>query len=550
MNNFLNGYDLAKAVISGANSLKNKKNEIDALNVFPVPDGDTGSNMASTIFSCVDNLEKLLAQNPNPSISEVAQEISHSMIYAARGNSGVILSQIFKGFSLGCQNKEKVSSLELVDVFVAAKTRAYKAVFSPVEGTILTVIREVSEGLEKNINGSESILDFFKAVVSLARKSTDETPNKLKILREVGVNDSGAEGLYLIFLGMLSYLEGFPIELSETEEKSVNNFISDLEIYDGEFGYCTELLIDLNDPENFKKEKFQNKVEKMAASLVLIQDDNLLKIHGHTEKPGSLISYCHKYGELIKIKSENMSLQAKESKKTAQSAQSNFAANKSSEEELCGLVSCNFGSGIIKKMKEYGCHNIVEGGNTQNPSASDIIAAINEVNAKNVFVLPNNSNIILAAQQAAQMIKNKNVIIIPSKTQVQGISAALNFNAELSPEDNEEMMLDSIKSVVSGSVTKAVRTTEINGIKIKENDFIAVKDGNIISSHKDDFTVIKKLIKKMVTAQHEVVSIYYGENSSFQDAQKIEAFIKSQWDIEVEIFEGNQPNYYFLIGVE
>ncbi|RIV16683.1 DAK2 domain-containing protein [Mycoplasmopsis gallopavonis] len=543
MNKILNGQDLAKAVISGANALNNAKNKIDALNVFPVPDGDTGTNMASTISSVIANLQK----NSNATVEEVSKSIAHDMIYEARGNSGVILSQIFKGFALGCEGKQELDTNELIEAFEAATKRAYKSVFKPVEGTILTVIRETSENLRANLENKElTIVEFFESVVKFARKSCDETPNKLKTLREVGVTDSGGEGLFIVLNGMLSYFKGQPVEIKETSE-DIQNFISDNEVFNGEFGYCTEVLIQLNDPKNFDKKYFTKGLQKIANSLVVVDDEEIVKVHGHTLQPGKLLNYAQKYGEFIKIKSENMTLQANNSKANADELSNK---NKAQNRKKMAIISCNLGSGIIARMKELGCDYIVESGQTQNPSAQDLLKAIEAVNADNVFILPNNSNVILVAQQAAQVHRDSNVVIIPTKTQIQGITAMLNFNHSTSPEENIEMMQDAIEGVDTGEVTRAVRNTTLNNIKIKEGDFLAILNGKIVDSVDTANEAAQILISKMVKPSKEIISIYYGDEASVNEAEEISNFIEGKYDLEVEIVEGNQPNYNFFIGVE
>ncbi|MFV8499565.1 DAK2 domain-containing protein [Mycoplasma sp. VS424B] len=542
--NILTGAVLSNALISGANALVNAKNKIDALNVFPVPDGDTGTNMASTIAATVTNLEA----NANEPVSKILSDMAHDMIYEARGNSGVILSQIFKGFALGTADKGNLNTADLIQAFEGAAARAYKSVFKPVEGTILTVIRETTENLKLEFEGKTvTYVEFFDKALAFARKSCDETPNKLKTLREVGVTDSGGEGLYTILWGINEALHDRFVAISEQND-DINNFISETEVYEGEFGYCTEVLIDLDNPEKFDKESFTKRLEKIANSLVVVNDDNLVKVHGHAIKPGKLLNLAQEYGEFIKIKSENMTLQANYSKANAekmkQEAQNNEAR------KLCGVVSCNLGSGIVKRMKELGCDFIVESGQTQNPSAQDLINAINNVNAETVFVLTNNSNIILVAQQVAQVIDNKNVLIVPTKSQIQGITAMLNFNHDLSAEENIEMIEESIATVVTGEVTKAIRNTTLNGVKIKNGSYLAIIDGKIISAHTTVMAAVKAILKSSIKPSSELVSIYYGDESNLGEAEEVSNYINATYDCEVDIVEGNQPTYQFLIGIE
>ncbi|WLP85365.1 DAK2 domain-containing protein [Mycoplasma seminis] len=539
----LNGMVLSNALISGANALINAKNKIDALNVFPVPDGDTGTNMASTIAATIPNLET----NLNEPIWKILADMAHDMIYEARGNSGVILSQIFKGFALGSAERNTLNTAELIEAFKGATARAYKSVFKPVEGTILTVIRETTENLEKEFTGKEvSYVEFFQKALDFARKSCDETPNKLKTLREVGVTDSGGEGLYTILWGINEALNDRFVAISEAAD-DINNFISETEVYEGEFGYCTEVLIDLDNMDKFDKESFTKRLEKVANSLVVVQDDNLVKVHGHAIKPGKLLNLAQEYGEFIKIKSENMTLQANYSKANAEKLKQGHA---SEERKLCGVVSCNLGSGIVKRMKELGCDFVVESGQTQNPSAQDLINAINNVNADTVFVLTNNSNIILVAQQVAQVITDKNVVVIPTKSQLQGITAMLNFNHEISAEDNIEMINESIENVVTGEITKAIRNTTLNGVKIKNGSYLAIVDGKIISSHTSVMAAAKAILKSSVKPSSEIVSLYFGDESNLSEAEELSNYIDATYDCEIEIVEGNQPTYQFLIGIE
>ncbi|QNM93942.1 DAK2 domain-containing protein [Mycoplasma sp. Pen4] len=540
----LDSKTLAKAFLSGANALINAKNKIDALNVFPVPDGDTGTNMASTIAATITNLQK--PETETKTVAQLTATMSHDMIYEARGNSGVILSQIFKGFAIGCDGKNTLDTAGLILAFQKATERAYKSVFKPVEGTILTVIRETSENLTKEFDGKEvPYLEFWAKVVEFARKSCDETPNKLKTLREVGVTDSGGEGLYNILWGINEALNGRFVEENK-DLQEIDTFISDGEVYEGEFGYCTEVLIDLANPEEFNKDKFTQRLMKIANSLVVVSDENIVKVHGHAIKPGKLLNLAQEYGEFIKIKSENMTLQANNSKANAEK----LKANSETKKTPCGVVSCNLGPGIIQRMKDLGCDFIVESGQTQNPSAQDLINAVNNVNADTVFILTNNKNIILVAQQVAQVIDDKNIIVIPTKSQIQGITAMLNFNHESSAEENKEMILECVADVQTGEVTKAVRNTKLNNVSIKEGQFLSILDGKIIAAEDDVLDAAKQICAKAIKPGKEIVSIYYGDESDLSTAEELSNYINATYDIEVEIIEGNQPSYHFIIGVE
>ncbi|WP_027334845.1 DAK2 domain-containing protein [Mycoplasmopsis felifaucium] len=543
-NKTIDGQLYAQLIISGANNLINNKNRIDDLNVFPVPDGDTGTNMSST----VDAAAKALEGYQNKNLGEVASFVSKNMLYGARGNSGVILSQIFKGFALSFENKTEVDVLGLLEGFKKATERAYQSVLKPVEGTILTVIRETTEELEKKINKNTSFEEFFVFAKDFARVACDNTPNKLKILREVGVVDSGGEGLVMFISGMASLILGNPVSLSN-EEQAIDKFISSEEVYTGEFGYCTEFIISLNNPEEFNKEAFQKSLSKKANSLVVVQDAELVKVHGHTIKPGDLLNLGQKYGEFMKIKSENMTLQAEDSRNK------NVDLSKTQETSLeplskCGVISCNLGTGIINKMNELGCDVIIESGQTQNPSAADIVDAINKCNAENVFILPNNSNIFLTAEQAAQVVSDKKIHIIKTRTQIQGINAMLGFNKDSSPEENEELMNEMVSLVKTGEVTIAVRDTKINGVKIKKDNYLSILDDKIIACKSTYLEAAKYIINKVVNENSELVTIYYGNDASEADASELADYISSKYSCGVEIVDGNQPNYHFLIGLE
>ncbi|MBZ4195156.1 DAK2 domain-containing protein [Mycoplasma tauri] len=542
-NDAIDGKIYSKLIISGANNLINNKNRIDALNVFPVPDGDTGTNMSGT----VETAAKVLVNIDNENIGEVSAIVSKNMLLGARGNSGVIMSQIFKGFANYFQNKKSVSITEMIDAFKSATERAYQSVLKPVEGTILTVIRETTENLEKEVNKNTTLKEFFEIAKKFARIACDNTPNKLKILREVGVTDSGGEGLYSFIEGMSKYInDGTVVEIAQ-DEVQIDKFISSDEVYSGEFGYCTEFIIELKNEKEFNKNEFESSLSKKANSLVVVQDGELVKVHGHTLKPGNLLNFGQKYGEFIKIKSENMSLQAEDSRNKNVSLNNSDTNGNSSK---CAIISCNLGTGIINKMKDLGCTAIVESGQTQNPSAADLIEAIEAVKSKDVFILPNNSNIFLTAEQAAQAIKNKKIHIIHTRTQLQGINAMLAFNKDSSAEENKELIEEVVSMIKTAEITKAVRSTTLNGIKIKENDYIAILDGKIISCKSSYIDAAKAVISKTANEETQVITIYYGNEASEADANELADYISKSYDCEVETINGNQPNYYFFIGFE
>ncbi len=537
--------DWTGAIISASNNMQNHKNRINSLNVFPVPDGDTGTNMSSTIKKAADSL---LVTNPN-NLNQLLQGISKDMLLGARGNSGVILSQIFKGFSIGWKGLAKIESKNIVNGFKEASKMAYASVINPIEGTILTVIRETYENLEKNVKPSMSIIKIFEMALQYARKSCDNTPNLLAVLKEVGVVDSGGEGLNIILEGVLQSLKGEPIQISK-EEAQMQQFTGELEIYDGEFGYCTELILKLEQTVKFSKPEFVKGLSKLGNSIVVVQDEEIVKIHIHALHPGKVLNYAQKFGEFDAIKSENMTIQAGDTKSNITLQEKKYNSP-NAKKKTSAIISCNTGSGIIELMKEYECDYIIEGGQTNNPSAQDIIEAIKFVNADNIFILPNNSNIILTAQQAAKIIKNKNIRVLSTKTQVEGITAMLNFSSELSLEENLEEIESSLKNLVTGQITAAIKDTTINNVKVKKGEFLMMIENKIVGCKRNIIKAGQALVKEMLSKKNaEIVVIYYGADSTKLDADELEKYIISNFDVEVEIYNGDQPIYNFLISVE
>ncbi len=538
----INGTQFIAGLGSGVNAMTNNIERIDALNVFPVPDGDTGSNMGATAISAFQEIKNL----KDAPIHLVASKFSRGMLLGARGNSGVILSQIFKGFSVALDGKTEATAFDIVEAFKQASIYGYKSVMTPIEGTILTVIRLISENLEKTVTPANSIEEVFELATKFAREACDITPTLLAVLKEVGVTDSGGEGLFLIIEGIHLSLLGKPVEVQEqaTTEESV--FFGDGEVFDGEFGYCTEFIVDLKAPNHFKKDRFEQALVKMGAnSIAVIQDEEILKVHIHTIVPGKVFTFAQKFGEFITLKSENMTLQANESqgKKAPEHEVSNERIN-------IGVISCNIGNGIITEMRELGADFVIEGGQTMNPSASDFIEAIKKLNTDKIIILPNNSNIILAAQQVAQTITDKEIIIVPSKTQLQGLSALMNFNKDSTLDENKEEMNEAIGNVKTGQITKASRTTKIEGVSVRKDEFLAIADKKILMSTKSSVESAIAVSKKLINKDTEIVTIYYGDESTVTDAEELASFIETHYDVEVELKDGAQPVYNFLIGYE
>lgn len=538
----INGLKFKEMLRSGVNNLSNNKDRIDSLNVFPVPDGDTGSNMGETAeyaFSQIKDLQDI-------SISDISAKFSKGMLMGARGNSGVILSQIFKGLSVAFEDKKSATSFDIVEAFNMAKEYAYKSVMKPVEGTILTVIRVTAEELSKNVTPSNTIVQTLKMASKFSADATESTPELLPVLKEVGVVDSGGEGLRVFIEGMYLELTGKPVKPGEAAKGSVGTFdmISDDEDgHGGEYGYCTEFILELKLPKNFNKDKFQVALSRFGGSMVIVQDDNIVKIHIHSKTPGKVLSFALRFGQFLKIKIDNMTLQANESNKSRTSSVANEVTGK------IAIISCNTGQGIIDEMVSLGTNFVIEAGQSANPSARDFIKAIDELGVDKVFLLPNNSNIIMAAQQAAQT-SDKEVHVIPSKTQMQGISAMINFDPEGTIEDNKINLEEALEAVKTGQVTRASKTTKIEGVGVKEGEFLSIADKKILGSKKSKVAAAIEISKKLIDEDTEIVTIYYGDDSTESDAKEVASHIEMNYDAETEVKRGDQAIYNFLISYE
>ena len=547
---------LKAAIISASNNLINHRQRIDALNVFPVPDGDTGTNMSSTLEKASINLQKA----EHKSIAELMANVSRDMLLGARGNSGVILSQIFKGLSNAWSKvKTEITVSQIIEGFDQAYKTAYASVLKPIEGTILTVIREIAENIRKNFDERMTVIEVFEAVYKYGQESLANTPNMLPILKEVGVVDSGGDGLVMILQGFLQTFKGSPIEINKETAQQLE-FISDTEIYSGEFGYCTEVIVQLNKPESFKRPNFVSQIEKLGNSLVAVQDQDILKIHIHALNPGKILNFAQKYGEFLAVKIENMTEQANNTKSQSiasndqvseTSTTTNATTGKQSKKPIA-IISCNSGTGFINLMNEYQCDYVIDCAQSNNPSAQDFLDAIEIVNSNNIIILPNNSNIILAAQQAAKMTKKKNIHIIPTKTQVEGVSAILNYSPEENIKNNLHEINTNLKNLVVGQISQAIKSTKIDGVKIEKDEYLMIKSNKIIGTKKDVIKAAFALIDEMMEEKEEaeILAIYYGNNSSSIDASEIEKYVLKHYNVEVEIIASNQPVYDFLFGLE
>lgn len=540
----INGIVFKQMVINGANNLANKSKYVDQLNVFPVPDGDTGTNMSMTMTA---GAKELVSLN-EASIGKVAKVLSRGLLMGARGNSGVILSQLFRGFATGLEGKDEADIEDIAKALESGVKTAYKAVMKPIEGTILTVARESAEAAGAKYETVETIVDLYDLVVNEMQISLNRTPELLPVLKEVGVVDSGGQGLLYIFEGFLKALKGETIVLEAQTEATGESAQTALSSDEVEFGYCTEFIIRLDEERTpFKEDVFRGRLEKLGNSIVVVQDEDIVKVHVHTLTPGDALNLAQKHGEFVKLKIENMTEQHNEI--IGQNAPQSEPAKR--EQAEYGIISVVAGEGIKHLFEEQGCHYVIEGGQTMNPSTEDFLKAIDELNAKNIIILPNNSNIIMAANQAAQVTEDVNVVVVPSKTIPQGYTALMMFNEHASVEDNIEEMNQAITEVKSGQVTYAVRDTQMNGVDIKENDFIGILDKDIIVSVPERFESACALVDKMIDEDSEIVTILYGEGVDEDEADELAEYIENKYDdVEVTIFDGQQPVYSYIISVE
>ncbi|WP_454956835.1 DAK2 domain-containing protein [Gemella sanguinis] len=534
----------------GSKNLAKNAEKINSLNVFPVPDGDTGTNMNLSMSSGA----KETAANVVENIGELGKSFSKGLLMGARGNSGVILSQLFRGMTQHIADKSEIDAKEFAAAIQNGVSIAYKAIIKPVEGTILTVAREAAEAGVKAAENTTSIIEVMDAIYLEAQESLKRTPELLPILKEVGVVDSGGQGLVCVYQGFVAALKGEEIEGLDTVETNVvdmqfeddhdMDFMSPEDIV---YGFCTEFTVRLDkDKKEFNEDKFREDMSKFGDSLLVISDSEYVKIHVHTETPGEVFNYGQQYGELIKIKSDNMREQHREVLRKQEAKQA--SAPKEVKEQA--MISISMGAGLSKVLKSMGLDYIVEGGQTMNPSTEDIMKAIKEVNAKNIYIFPNNKNIQLAAKQAAELAE-ENVFVIESKTAPQGLAAVMVFNSQLSPEENFANMQEVLSTVSTLEVTHAVRDTNIEGVEIKKDQFMGIKDGKIVVSDLSLNTVLEELLEKSLDEDKEIVTLYLGEDSTDEYTDFLEELLENKYpDVEVELIESGQPVYPYIIGVE
>ncbi len=542
-----------KMVVTGATVLHNNHPEIDALNVFPVPDGDTGTNMSLTFSAGASEIENL---NSND-IYEVSKKLSKGLLMGARGNSGVILSQIFRGISMAFEGKKEVNAVELAYALQNGAKVAYKAVMRPVEGTILTVIREAGEAVVQYAQEGMEIEDVFSYFVKAADESLERTPELLPVLKEVGVVDSGGAGLLLVMTGFMAALAGEEIVRIEIKGSSNKDALIDVESDEEEgFGYCTEFIFRL-DPRKtkaFKEERLRNELERLPGnSIVVVQDEDIVKVHVHTLKPGNALNTAQRYGEFIKLKIENMQeqhnsiLESNQPKAVEEKAKPVIPQ----QEKETAIISVAAGAGVKDMFLELHCDYVVSGGQTMNPATEDIVQAIRDVHAKHVIILPNNSNIVMTAQQAALILEGEiDVQVIPSKTIPQGLSACIMYNPEVSLEDNLNEMKEAISNVKTGQVTFAIKDTNIDGVDIKANQYMALCEKEITACVPTKIEALKETLSQLVDDDSEIITLIYGEDVSEEEVSQITTFIEENYDAELECVDGKQPVYSFIIGVE
>lgn len=550
----INSKLLAKMFLAGAKNLDSKKDWINELNVFPVPDGDTGTNMSMTIMSAAKEVSSLT----EPTMAALSKAISSGSLRGARGNSGVILSQLFRGFCKVIKEYDELDVTIVCEAFQKAVETAYKAVMKPKEGTILTVAKGAADKALELAEQTDDLVFFADEVIKHAEYVLNQTPEMLPVLKQAGVVDSGGQGLVQVLKGANDALLGKEIDYSiegVSSGASPEKITAETEA-EIKFGYCTEFIIVLNNPLSDKEElKYKAFLESIGDSIVVVADDEIVKTHVHTNDPGLALQEALKHGSLSRIKIDNMREEhqeklIKESEKLAKEQAAEEQKAKEPEKEM-GFVSVSIGEGMNEVFKGLGVDYIIEGGQTMNPSTEDMLNAIEKVNAKNVFILPNNKNIIMAANQAVSLVEDKQIIVIPTKTIPQGITALVNYIPDHSVEENKEQMMAEIENVKTGQVTYAVRDTEIDGKTIKQDDYMGIGDKSILAVGKDLKQTTLEMVDAMVDEDSAIVSIYFGSESSEEKAEEIASSIEEKYpDVEVEVNDGGQPIYYYVISVE
>ncbi|MET4559223.1 DAK2 domain-containing protein [Lysinibacillus parviboronicapiens] len=546
----LDGLKFAEMVQMGAHHLFQNANYVDSLNVFPVPDGDTGTNMNLSMTSGAKETELQASEH----IGKTAQALSKGLLMGARGNSGVILSQLFRGFGKFIEKEATIDAKGFADAFQAGVDTAYKAVMKPVEGTILTVAREAAKKGVEVAETENDIIAVMEAFTAEAKASLGRTPDLLPVLKEVGVVDSGGQGLLFVYEGFLASLKGEPLpkkndatldDLINAEHHRAQDFMNTADI---EFGYCTEIMVRFEEgKEPFSEEQFRTELNPLGDSLLVISDEEIAKVHIHSEQPGAVLAMGQKYGSLMKIKVDNMREQHSAIVGEDHKAPT---STKKAEKHPYAIVTIAMGEGVAELLRSIGASYVIEGGQTMNPSTEDIVKAVQEIGAEKVLILPNNKNIVMAAEQAVELLDIE-AAVVPTKTIPQGMAAILSFNPEATVDVNRATMTDAIANVKTGQVTYAVRDTSIDGVEIHKDDFMALAEGKIVLSTPALKDAAEKVITDLVDEEAEIVTIIYGEDTTEENATTLVKFIEESYpDVEVELFNGKQGLYPYIISVE
>ena len=555
----INGLNLKKAFISGANNIIKSKKFVNELNIFPVPDGDTGTNMSMTISSGVEALGKL---NDDVTTGEVIQAFVPALLRGARGNSGVILSILFRGFTQLFSSSKTLTGSDLAEALDVGVKAAYSSVTKPTEGTILTVARVACERAKEAAKINNDAVFVWEKACAGAKDALKQTPELLPVLKKAGVVDAGGKGLCLIFEGILSYIKDEIFiepdeEITDIEEDDeFRNAAAEFD-QDIRFTYCTEFIVQRNRSCNLRPLRLRNRLQKIGDCVVVVDDEEIIKVHVHTENPGKALEEGLRYGQFLTVKVENMKEQhrkAAEAKqeKLSKSIQNSEVFERKDPEEEVGFVAVAAGNGVVSLFKDLGCQNVISGGQTMNPSTDKIVEAILATPAKTVYVFPNNKNIIMSAQQAISMVKDRTVVVVPTKTIPQGIAAILSYSFENDMESNIYIMTAAFSKVKTGQITFAARDSEFGGFKIKERDILALSDGKLVFTDKDPVKAVTKLAKSLSNKDTEFITLIYGESISLEQAEKAKEMIESALKnkIEVTLVNGEQPIYHFVISVE
>ncbi|AGY89330.1 TPA: fatty acid kinase catalytic subunit FakA [Staphylococcus aureus] len=544
----INGKLFADMIIQGAQNLSNNADLVDSLNVYPVPDGDTGTNMNLTMTSGREEVENNLSKN----IGELGKTFSKGLLMGARGNSGVILSQLFRGFCKNIESESEINSKLLAESFQAGVETAYKAVMKPVEGTILTVAKDAAQAAIEKANNTEDCIELMEYIIVKANESLENTPNLLAVLKEVGVVDSGGKGLLCVYEGFLKALKGEKVE-AKVAKIDKDEFVHDEHDFHGVintediiYGYCTEMMVRFGkNKKAFDEQEFRQDMSQFGDSLLVINDEEIVKVHVHTEYPGKVFNYGQQYGELIKLKVENMREQHREVIRKEQ-----HTAKPKMETVETAIITISMGEGISEIFKSMGATHIISGGQTMNPSTEDIVKVIEQSKCKRAIILPNNKNILMASEQAASIV-DAEAIVIPTKSIPQGISALFQYDVDATLEENKAQMADSVNNVKSGSLTYAVRDTKIDGVEIKKDAFMGLIEDKIVSSQSDQLTTVTELLNEMLAEDSEILTVIIGQDAEQAVTDNMINWIEEQYpDVEVEVHEGGQPIYQYFFSVE